>query len=167
MDQSEDVIPDSEEDEPVGTTINDPFRIDLVLGYTPLIPPTKLLHPRPEHIFKLWSIFQERVNPLSKIIHAPTVQNTLLNAAFNINTIDRHFEVLMFGIYATATLSLSDEESEQLFGQERMTLFAHYLHGARQTLMVSRFMGTADLTVLQAFLLYIVSCLLLSQEQQS
>ncbi|KAK4071558.1 transcriptional regulator family: Fungal Specific TF [Purpureocillium lilacinum] len=32
------------------------------------------LQPEPVHVFRLWQLFLDRVNPLTKIIHVPTVQ---------------------------------------------------------------------------------------------
>lgn len=153
---SQEVWGDSDDEEQVVEKIHEHFRIDVVLGYAPVLPPMRLLQPSPEQIFKLWQIYLDNVNPLLKITHQPTVQAQLFEAAFNLDKVDRHFEPLMFAIYATATISITESECEELFGEQKTPLIARWLLGARQGLMINRFLGTADLSVLQAFTLYVV-----------
>ncbi|RYP69085.1 hypothetical protein DL771_006316 [Monosporascus sp. 5C6A] len=70
----------------------------------------KELHPPPEHVSLLWQKFLDRVNPLTKVIHVPTLQPMVAEAATNIDSVPKNVEALLFSIYTMAAVSLSDEE---------------------------------------------------------
>ena len=53
-------------------------------------------------------------------------------------------------------MSLDDSECESMFGESKKGLLSRYSQGARRALSRARFLGTADLVVLQAFVLYVV-----------
>jgi len=150
-------MPESSDEEGNDIRLNDPFRVDLVLGYTPKTPGPASLHPTPDHMFKLWQIFLDNVNPLTKIIHQPTVQTVFSEVACDVTKVKKNFEPLMFAIYSTAITSLNDMECQKTFGEYRASLLARYFLGVRQTLMRARFLGTSEMSVLQAFVLYLVS----------
>lgn len=65
----------------------------------------------------------------------------------------------MFGIYATATMSLTEEEVKTNFGEEKATLLSRYQSGCRQALLRAGFLRSSDMTILQGLLLYLVSLL--------
>lgn len=114
------------------------------------------LHPGPVHIFKLWQIFLENVDALTKIIHAPTVQQQILNVVGNLSSIGKPLEALLFSIYCCALLSLTDEEVATEFGEDKNVLQARFYAGTQRALAKAGVMKTSDLVVLQAFCLYIV-----------
>lgn len=120
------------------------------------------LHPSPVHIFKLWHIFLENVNPLTKIIHAPTLQKQILEATCDLKSVGKETEALMFGIYSSAVSSMAEEEVQSIFNEPKATLFSKYQHGAKQSLINAGLLKTSDVTVLQAFLLFLVSHLALN-----
>ncbi|RYO86877.1 hypothetical protein DL766_001102 [Monosporascus sp. MC13-8B] len=70
----------------------------------------KELHPPSAHVFFLWQKFLDRVNPLTKVIHVPTLQPMVAEAAANIDSVPRNVEALLFSIYTVTAVSLSDEE---------------------------------------------------------
>jgi hypothetical protein len=65
-------------------------------------------------------------------------------------------EALMFAIYSSAFLSMSDEEARKLFDEPKATLLTRYRQAAQQALVNAGVLGTSELIVLQAFLLFIV-----------
>jgi hypothetical protein len=115
------------------------------------------LHPPPMRIFRLWQTFIDNVNPLMKIFHAPTVQQQILDASADLGKVSKGTEVLMFGIYATAIMSLTDQEVKTTFDEEKQTLLAQYQSGCRQALLRAGFLRSSDMTILQGFLLYLVT----------
>ena len=129
---------------------------EFVLGLTPSSTAVQHLHPAPDNIFKLWQVFLDNVNPLTKIIHYPSLQEKLVRASTNLENIPRGLEALMFSIYYSAAGSLDETECEKMFGEAKKSLLSRYRHGARRALARARFLGTADLVVLQAFTLYVV-----------
>ncbi|CCG84994.1 protein of unknown function [Taphrina deformans PYCC 5710] len=57
------------------------------------------LHPEPAHIFKLWQLYLENVDPLLKITHAPSLQARITEALDSLYNIESNLEALMFSIY--------------------------------------------------------------------
>lgn len=115
------------------------------------------LHPKPRHIFRLWQIFTERTNPMIKIIHAPTVQQRILEVSSSMETCSRSFQALLSAICLLAVVSLSDSECQQYFGESRNILIKRYATSAWLALLAAGVFETRDLEVLQALVLFIVS----------
>ena len=113
-------------------------------------------HPDPVNIFKLWQTFIDNVHPLTKLLHAPTMQKEILEAISNPSNISRSMEALMFAIYLAAVISLDDEECKSKMGGPRSTLVAKYAGLAQQALVRASFLKTFDMVVLQAFTLFLV-----------
>ena len=114
------------------------------------------LHPQPVLIFRLWQTFLDNVNPLTKIIHAPTLQQSILDATGNLEHVSKGLETLMFAIYNFAVTSSSNAYCENMLGEAKTTLLARYRRGTQQALIRAEFLKSSELTVLQAFVLYLV-----------
>jgi hypothetical protein len=114
------------------------------------------LHPSTVHIFRLWQQFLDSVNPLIKIFHAPTVQQQVLDATANLDDAPKGVEALMFGIYSMAISSFIEKECLSTFGETKTTLLKRYHSGARLALQRAGLLRSSDLTILQAFMLYLV-----------
>ncbi|EED21503.1 conserved hypothetical protein [Talaromyces stipitatus ATCC 10500] len=116
------------------------------------------LHPNPVQIFKLWQIFLENVNPLTKIIHAPSLQQQMLNAIGDLGSMGKGMEALLFSIYSCALLSMTDEEMQKEFGQDKGLLQTRFRTATQKALANAGLLKTTDLVLLQAFCFYLVSC---------
>lgn len=114
-------------------------------------------HPTPELINRLWKTFCENVHPLTKVIHAPSLQLAIERAAINLERIPRGFEALMFAIYSMAVVSLTGDECKDMLGQSRGVLLPRYVSATKAALSRARFMSTTSLVVLQAFVLHLFS----------
>ena len=119
-------------------------------------------HPQPVHIFKLWQKFLDNVNPLTKIVHAPTVQLLVLEASTNAHKLLTSTEALMFAIYTSAVNSLTDEECRKIVGESRLVLLCRFSEAAQQALINAEFLRSSNIVVLQAFTLYLVRLLWLA-----
>jgi hypothetical protein len=117
------------------------------------------LHPDPVRIFRLWDMFVANVNPLVKVIHTPTLQGLIIEAASNTQRIDPNLEALMFGIYSMAIVSLDPDNCEQVFGASKLTLTRSYQLSCWQALLNAKFLRTTNRDCLTAFYLYLVSLL--------
>lgn len=117
-------------------------------------------HPPAVQIFQLWQIYLDNVNPLLKLTHTPTLQGQLIEAAANPAKISKSLEALLFSIYFMAIVSLTDEEAQETFKEEKAELIHKYHRGTQQALINAGFMRSPDIVVLQAFLMYLVSLLL-------
>jgi hypothetical protein len=114
------------------------------------------LHPQPVQIFQLWQLYLDNVNPLLKVTHTPSLQGHIIEAAGNILNIKPELEALMFGIYCTATLSLSEDNCQSIFGSPKSHLLAQYQLGCQQALLNSRFLRYTSRDCLTALFLYLV-----------
>ncbi|KAJ4149810.1 hypothetical protein NW754_001243 [Fusarium falciforme] len=158
---SEHMLQDSSEDEPeVGSTIHRAFdRMFATDGFPfiiggPLGPITQL-HPSTIHIFQLWQIYIENINPLLKITHIPTVQAQIIEASSDIANAPSNIEALMFSIYFMAITSLEDADVYKRFNESKKELLARYHSGTQQALTKAGFMRVNDPILLQAYILYL------------
>jgi hypothetical protein len=159
--EAEELLQGSSEDEMFETPITKTFDsihpdgIDIVFG---IFNPGDLtsLHPSPVHIFQLWQTFLDNVDPLIKLFHAPSVQQRVLDATSDLENIPKDLEALMFGIYTMAVSSLAYDECYKKFNEDKGILVARYQLGVRQALNNAGYLKSTELTVLQAFTLYLV-----------
>ncbi|KAI9667771.1 MAG: hypothetical protein M1821_000590 [Bathelium mastoideum] len=114
-------------------------------------------HPSPERIYQLWEIFTENIDPLTKVVHVPTLRPAIQKAASDVQTVPRSLEALMFAIYGAAVMSLTDDECKQRFSEPRKGLLSQYISATAVALSRARFMGTTNLVVLQALVLHLLS----------
>ena len=114
-------------------------------------------HPSTERIHQLWQIFIENVDPLTKIVHVPSLQPAIQKATIDIERIPRNFEALMFAIYAAAVMSLTDDECKRRLGELRDSLLSYYTSATKWALPRAKFMGTTSIVVLQALTLHLFS----------
>ncbi|PNP46538.1 hypothetical protein TGAMA5MH_01996 [Trichoderma gamsii] len=150
----EDALRRSSDDSSDSETLNDDF--SFVLGGPP-ISRTKLLHPPPQQIHELWRTFVENVDPLSKVVHIPTLEKAFHEAANEVDTVSRSFEALMFAIYSAAVMSLSDVECEERLHEPRKSMRSRLMTATKAALSRANFMSTASLVVLQALVIHIIS----------
>jgi len=115
------------------------------------------LHPPAIQIFQLWQIYINNVNPLLRITHIPTVQGQIIEASARLEKTPKGVEALMFAIYLMAITSLEDSDVQKMFDETRTTMLGRYHTALQQALINAGFMRTNDITVLQAYMLYLVS----------
>ncbi|KAL8783255.1 MAG: hypothetical protein Q9213_004767 [Squamulea squamosa] len=148
----EDALDDSSTDASDLDTPDDGF--DLVLS-SQSGTNTSFRHPQPERIQQLWRVYVENIDPLTKVVHVPTLQPAIHKAASNFGTIPRGFEALLFAIYSAAVMSMKHGECNEKFGEPRETLLSRYISATKAALSRARFMSTASLVVLQALVILI------------
>ncbi|KAH8586036.1 C6 zinc finger protein [Bisporella sp. PMI_857] len=115
------------------------------------------LQPAPSQIFRLWQVYLDRVNPLTKIIHVPTLQPYLVDATSGSHVVPKNVEALLFAIYAMAVVALTEEECLDILGYSGKKAFRRFSVGARMSLIGVGFLKSHDLTTLQALLLHLIS----------
>ena len=133
---------------------------DLVLGTYSASSDQHILHPQPVYIFRLWQVFLDNINPLSKIIHAPSLQQLICEASGNLNAIPYSTNALMFAVYFSAVTSISDVDCKAMFDEPKASLLARFHLNTQRALVKARFLKSSDLAVLQAFVLFLVSWLI-------
>lgn len=104
----------------------------------------------------LWQTFLQNVNPLSKVIYAPVVQQHVIEASRDFDSMSKPYVALLFAIYAAAVMSMKDEECLRTLGEPRRILQTRYLSVCQQALSAASFMRSPNTTVLQAFTIFLV-----------
>lgn len=118
---------------------------------------TEDLQPTPVQMFRLWQVFLDRVNPLTKVIHAPTLQPYIMDASTNMKAFSLSHQALIFAIYASAAYSLSDGECQTKLDMSREDALQKFTLGAKLSLLRLNFLKHHDMTTLQALAIFMVS----------
>lgn len=115
------------------------------------------LWPQVAHINPLWQTYLSRVNPLTKIIHVPSLQPYFVAATTGgRDTIPKNVETLMYSIFLMAAVSMTPDECRELLGYSREEAIQQFSEGARLNLIRSSFLKWHGMTSLQALLIYVV-----------
>lgn len=114
------------------------------------------LHPPEHQARQFWNIYKENVEPLVKVLHVPTFEPTILNAAANIEKVSKGLEAWLFVIYYGAVTSISPAECRNKWGEERSTLLTRFRFGLEQALARANFLYCDEILILQAFVVYLI-----------
>ncbi|KAI1350416.1 fungal-specific transcription factor domain-containing protein [Xylaria sp. FL0043] len=115
------------------------------------------LQPDLVNVFRLWQLFVDRVNPLTKLIHVPSMQSIVMNAATDITKVSLTHQALLFSIYCMAVVSLNSQEAIQLLGMTREDALNRFTRGTKIALTRSNFLKNYNMATLQALALYMLS----------
>ncbi|OQE14860.1 hypothetical protein PENFLA_c035G10435 [Penicillium flavigenum] len=114
-------------------------------------------HPTQVHIFRLWQIYLDNVNPLLKVTHTPTLQTRIIDAVGDITNVNPTLEALMFSIYCVSILSLTEDQCSALFGSPKKDLLTGYQSACQHSLRSCGILRCSDRECLTALYLYLVS----------
>ena len=126
-----------------------------VLGFTSDSLTLRMMHPTPDHIMSIWQVYKERIAPINRSVHAPTVEKLVLEAVQDIRSLNHATEALMFSIYYLSTLTLTQDETVSRYGLERRKTLDRYRFATEQALARAGFLLSQDIVLLQSFHLYI------------
>lgn len=136
---------------------------DLVLSADLFNTNVEDLQPDPIHVFRLWQLYIDRVNPIFKILHIPSLQSLIMEAASNMAAVPLHNQALLFSIFAMASVSMSAAECIQTIGMSRDVAIQKFNTGTKASLIKYSFLKNYNMTTLQAVVLYLVSLTLSSK----
>jgi hypothetical protein len=134
---------------------------DLLMGEMPGLS-IEDAQPEPVQIFRMWQIFLDRVNPLNKVVHVPTLQPYILEAASGSQAVPLNYQALTFAVYNCAVMAMDQNECKKVLGCSREAAHNKFGAGVRASLVQTQFMKNHDLVTLQALTLHLVSALVLS-----
>ncbi|GAD91684.1 C6 transcription factor domain-containing protein [Paecilomyces variotii No. 5] len=115
------------------------------------------LHPTHAEAMILWETYVKNVEPLCKILHIPSTAK-IVSIASQPEMASKADVCLLFSIYHFAVFSVTDEECAHKLGRSRATLMQRYHLGARHALVNAAFLKTSSIGVLQALILFLLSC---------
>ncbi|KAL3478776.1 fungal-specific transcription factor domain-containing protein [Aspergillus californicus] len=105
----------------------------------------------------LAQIYAENVKPVLPIVHCPTAQQLLATAAHSPNLLDKNNEALVFSMFFTVIVSMSDEQCTTRLGEDRATLVNRYRFAVEQALSKANLINTQSPTLLQAFIMFLTA----------
>ncbi|KAF3932591.1 hypothetical protein ABW20_dc0107955 [Dactylellina cionopaga] len=113
-------------------------------------------HPSAAHCVILWNHFLDNVNPLTHIIHYPSLASQVMEYKDKPQTMPRNLEALMFSIYALTICSMDNKQCQSLFDDPKPTLLARYRFAAQHALKNAGTLKTTDIVVLQGFIFFLL-----------
>ena len=116
------------------------------------------VHPPPFEILELWIIYITSVDIITKVIHTPSVAETVRLVRHCPSASNPSTEALMFSIYIAAINTLDPQETISRFGADKEVLMTRYQLPLYQLLNTADVSGIASLEMLQAAIV-LVSCL--------
>lgn len=148
---------DPEECSVLGSEDNSPDNYaDILFPAESPSPNVEELQPEPGTVFRLWQLFLDRVNPLSKVIHVPSLQPYVMEGATNICNLSLSYQALLFAIYTMAVVSMSETECLQILSMSREQALRRFGTGAKLCFVRFNILKNHDMAVLQALVLYLV-----------
>ncbi|KAH8197560.1 hypothetical protein TruAng_008296 [Truncatella angustata] len=135
----------------------------LLAGYPSPDSAAVLFHPPDHQVQFLLETFFDKVDPIIKILHRPTILK-MVSAGTSHLTIEQ--EALQFSIYFAAVTSLTPQECLSHMGQDQMTLFKSYQLDVERALAAADYLNNSEMECIQAFLLY-VACLRVHNESRA
>lgn len=119
----------------------------------------RLLHPCPQWMSTLGSLYARNCDPMFKVLHIPSLEKLILNASTNVQEIPygNYVEAMLFAVYYCAVTSLTQEECLQHFQDGREHLLALYRTSTETALANADMLNTTELGTLQALVIFLVS----------
>ncbi|KAI9821152.1 MAG: hypothetical protein M1827_003886 [Pycnora praestabilis] len=147
---------DHESPESISATSGD--QQGFIFGFSSQIATLHALHPPSSQIYVYWQLYLENVDPLVKLLHAPSMEKVILQAKDNPESISRGTEALLYSIYYAVVTSLDLAECSMIMGEDKRTLLGRYRFATEQALARASFLNSTVLVTLQAFVIFL-TCL--------
>ncbi|KAH6971977.1 hypothetical protein EDB80DRAFT_517377, partial [Ilyonectria destructans] len=113
------------------------------------------LRPLPSQMLFIWQTYVENVDASIKVLHVPTVSKMIYGSRGDFSLLPPFMEPLMFSIAFAAVKSLTSEEVQIHFHVDMKDLVSRFRLGTEESLARVDFINTKELSVIQAFLIYI------------
>ncbi|KAH7111730.1 hypothetical protein B0J13DRAFT_576554 [Dactylonectria estremocensis] len=113
------------------------------------------LRPLPSQMLFIWQTYVENVDASIKVLHIPTVSKMIYGSRGDFSLLPPFMEPLMFSIAFAAVKSLTSEEVQIHFHVDMKDLVSRFRLGTEESLARVDFINTKELSVIQAFLIYI------------
>nr|POF04264.1 bikaverin cluster transcription factor bik5 [Quercus suber] len=117
---------------------------------------SKIVPLAPGHIVQLWHVYLERVDPMMKAFHSPSVQQMVLGQIGKAEILSHEY-ALASAIHLISVVSLTDSECQLTLQERRHDAIDHFRRATETALSMADFVTTTDLTVLQALVLYLAA----------
>ncbi|KAF4964443.1 hypothetical protein FSARC_7629 [Fusarium sarcochroum] len=103
---------------------------------------------------RLWSIYKERVEPLTKLLHLPSLEPTVLETQL-LSSVDG-MQCIILAVYYGGITSLSEEECVLMFQNSQAQVLSRIRAELEKMFASVDLIHTGDIRPLQALVLYLV-----------
>ncbi|KAL1847689.1 hypothetical protein Daus18300_013856 [Diaporthe australafricana] len=114
----------------------------------------KVLQMLVHHKMHLWSIYKERVEPLTRLLHLPSLEQAVM-ASDPLGPADG-MQCVLLAVYYGAVTSLGEEECVILFGDGQAQTLSRMREELKELFAKASLLHTGDIRPLQALTLYLV-----------
>ncbi|KAI1416689.1 hypothetical protein F5Y13DRAFT_177688 [Hypoxylon sp. FL1857] len=131
----------------IGAAFNDGLSVDdSLLGNTKLTA-------------QLCQVYLDQVDPIIKVLHRPSLSKFMLGGQRYLGYEPGHISTtcLSSAVCYSALASMTEEQCQATFGMDRRTLMIEYREACESELERSELLTTSDITILQAFILFLVA----------
>lgn len=112
-------------------------------------------HPSLPQAVNLFAVFTENVSPVIRLFHMPTLSKSYWDSIASLDSLDKNTEALLFAIYYSTTISLSNAECLSLLGVSRDAATEKYRFAVEQALARADLLNTHSMVLLQAAVLFL------------
>lgn len=139
-------------------------RADSILGLGYMTAhPSRVNTTSPALVAQLCHIYNRQVDPIIKIMHRPTLNAYLVDCKgfLDYDLRDPRPAALRAAVCYAAVASMTEEQCHTNFSYPKLKVLPEFRDACDVALNKAGLLTTKDMTVLQAFVLYLVSCLFL------
>ena len=114
--------------------------------------------PTPQICAKLWDIYVDRVDPITRIFHQPTMCEFIIHGKpyLKYRGNEPVLDLIRSSIFFIAVATLQDSQCRSSFGIDKQAAMDTYRNACEFALEQVELIVTEDITVLQSFMLYLV-----------
>ena len=112
-------------------------------------------HPPLPQAVNLFAVFTHNVSPVIRLFHMPTLSRTYWDSIASLDSLDKNTEALLFAIYYSTAISLSNQDCLSLLGVTRDAATEKYRFSVEQALARADLLNTHSMVLLQAAVLFL------------
>ena len=137
-------------------TAQDFAKQELVFETDTLNIDTHKIYPSSSELFEYWHIYTANVDPVTKILHVPSLGRTLVEIKDNLLSLDASMQALVLSMCFAAVSSMSPGEVQTRFGETKDTRLQKLKQATENGLTRANFQQSKDTNTLQALMVYLV-----------
>uniref|UniRef100_V5F3S6 Xylanolytic transcriptional activator regulatory domain-containing protein n=2 Tax=Kalmanozyma brasiliensis (strain GHG001) TaxID=1365824 RepID=V5F3S6_KALBG len=121
-------------------------------------PGQPLQHPETSLMFRLLHLYEQNIHPLVRVVHMPSVRERLCDITADPAAANAQDHAIFFAMYTVTIGTLTEDESERLFGrEERKVIWERHRRNTQTALCRADLMRSSSLGPVQAFMLYLLT----------
>jgi hypothetical protein len=129
-----------------------------IFGYSSVANSLRNHHPTPTQAFVMWKTYEQNVAPVLTLVHKPTIRNIIIEAATNLESLDKNTEALAFSVYLSAVISMTPEQCMTELGEDREGAISRFRFATEQGMARANLLNSQNITLLQAAVMFL-SCI--------